>query len=981
MKQAWQTEELNRRITRFCIGVLCFLLLAAAVFFWLWQSGNIPDAFWARAVYVVGSSGLLAGLGVGLYAVWLRPERKPLARWFCPLAAAGLTLAVMLLAYARLEVWPLGGKSVMLVDMHHQYAPLLSELRSRLLQGDFSVYSFHIGLGANYLPAFAYYLASPLNLLLVLFPERLLCEGIWLITLLKFALAAASFAACTQYLYRRRSGTMVALGALYAVSGYMLAYSWNVMWLDGMVLLPAVVLGLEYMLRRGKFLPYTLLLALALYANYYIGYMLCLFLVLYFLVWLLRQPRSSGVAGRACGRFAAASLLAGGLAAFLLVPTALALGRTSAAGGSLPEFDSNFPFFDLIGRLFYGASPTIRSGNLPNVYCGVAAVLLLPVYLTDRRISLRRRLAEGGLLAVLALSCTLNQWDLLWHGLHTPNDLPYRFSFLLCFVLLLMAGRALCRPERVQPKALLWSLAGCAAYLVLWEKLDEDALTPARLYANLLLLALYAAGILFTARGRLPVRVGRLLLVLLVSAELLLGAGDTLRAMDKSEYFTRHDAYVDNGSTAATDAALRRAEELAEAEGQSFCRIEFLPRSTCMDTALHHYAGITTFASSNPYGTTLFMGELGYAVNGVNSYMYNSFAAAPDALMGIRYLVLEMRITGHAQLELVDSVTVEGQTRYIYRNRLALPVGYAASADVLDYAGEPYTPFACQERLYAALLGEEVTLYDPLEIVAEQGNIAGDTLTKYAGEDQGLYTAAVETEGQYFTYVDCSAAQSVQVTTYTADGEVQDTFSVTPYEPYIIDLGTLKPGQRVEASVEGDGSLSGHVYVERLNTDALERCVERLLAGGFHTEEAASTRLSGTLTAAADGAAVFSIPYDSGWQATVDGQRAETACVGSRENGGALLAVRVAAGTHRVELRYRAPGLLPGVLISAASLVLLVLWWLRVRCRAKKQPTPAVSATPPAEKTDTSAGETDAPSAAAAVAEDGLRETPPSAEE
>ncbi len=943
MKQPLQSNETSTRITRFCIGVMSFLLLAAAVFLWLWNSGTAPDAYWARATYLVGAAGLLAGLGTGIYAALLRPETERRSAWFCPLAAAGLTLAVMLLAYARLEVWPLGKESVMLVDMHHQYAPLLSEWRYRLLHGDFSTYSFHIGLGANYLPAFAYYLASPLNLLLVLFPQRLLSEGIWLITLLKFALAAGAFAACAQAAYRRRNGAVIALGMLYAMTGYMLAYSWNIMWLDGVALLPLLVLGLEHMLRTGRFLPYTLLLALALYANYYIGFMLCVFLVLYFLLWLLRKARTGAAALRGFGRFALASLLGGGLAAFLLVPTALALSRTSAAGGSLPRFNANFPLFDLLGRMFYGASPTIRSGNLPNLYCGVVAVLLLPVALGDRRVPLRRRLTEGGLLAVLALSCTINQWDLVWHGLHTPNDLPYRFSFLLCFAVLLVAGRVLAHPRGVSARAVLLSLGGCAAYLVLWEKLDGDTLTAERLYANLLLLALYGAWLLFTARRKLPEHIGQRLAVLLVAAELLISSGDALQAMNRSEFFTDHDDYVDNAATVATDAALRRAEELAADEGQLFTRMEFLPRDTCMDTALYHYTGMTTFASSNPYGITKFMGQLGYAVNGVNSYLYHSFAAAPDALFGIRYVVLEVRLTNHAQLELVDSVTVNGATRYIYRNRLALPVAYAAAAGALEYAGEDYAPFHCQEALYSALLGRQVTLYASASIAAETGNATGNAISKYSDEEQGVFAATVEEPGQYFAYVDCSAADAVQVATYAADGELRDTFSVTPYEPYIIDLGTLAAGQRVEAVIDGEKSLSGHFYVERLLPEELEQCVEAL-DSDTRIQQAQPTRLSGTLTAREDGAVVFAIPYDAGWRLEIDGQPVETVAMGCREDGGALLAAEIAAGAHTFSLRYRAPGLLPGVLISAASLALLMLWVLRVYGRRRLASRPSAPA-------------------------------------
>ena len=477
------SEPKTKRILRFGGLFLLFLALMLAAFFAL-RAGHSPSTSNSSATdlqfgfFTLGSAVLLAGLAVWAVRAALDKDlQRERPVWFCPLLAGGLGLALMILGYAFLGVWPLGEKTIMMVDMHHQYAPLLSELRNMLLNGGDFTYNFNVGMGAAFIPTFAYYLASPLNLLLVFFSEKYLAQAILVITLLKIGGAAASFTAMAQYLYRKRSTGMVAVGILYALSGYVLAYSWNIMWLDVVALMPLVVLAMEHMLRTGKIAPYAALLALALFCNYYIGFMLCVFLVLYMLVWVARERRTGMDLLYGGVRFAAGSLWGAGMAAALLIPTALALGRTSAAGGEMGDFATNFPLFDLLGRLFYGAVPTIRSGNLPNLYCGIPAVLLVPIYFTQKQIPLRRRLCFGGLLAVLLFSCTLTQWDLVWHGLHAPNDLPYRFSFILCFVLLLVAGHVLSQLETVTPRQILGSLLGSAAYLFLWEKLG--ALTTA----------------------------------------------------------------------------------------------------------------------------------------------------------------------------------------------------------------------------------------------------------------------------------------------------------------------------------------------------------------------------------------------------------------------------------------------------------------------------------------------------------------------
>lgn len=225
----------------------------------------------------------------------------------------------------------------------------------------------------------------------------MLTDGILVITLIKVGLAAAFFAACLQYIYHRRDLSVVACSLMYAMMMYTLAYFWNIMWLDVVMILPLVVMCFEKLMREGKYLPYILTLAYALYANYYIGFMLCLFMVLYFLFYLLRRRRTLDRVGKSFLRFAVGSLIGGGLVMFLLLPVAAALGDTSAAGGSMPEMTNNFDMFNLLGRHLYDVTPTIRSGNLPNIYCGILPLFLLPV-LSPRR---AYRFAVGWLYSIV----------------------------------------------------------------------------------------------------------------------------------------------------------------------------------------------------------------------------------------------------------------------------------------------------------------------------------------------------------------------------------------------------------------------------------------------------------------------------------------------------------------------------------------------------------------------------------------------------
>lgn len=979
LKQKVESDRVAVRIVRWGLLAIGFLLMTLVAFYAIdrWHTPQMPAGEDAsdlqKGLYALLGSALLSALAVTVIAAWhpLR-DATPIRRkkWFCPLVAGAIAVGIFCIGYIFLGVYPVGGKSILTVDLHHQYAPLLSELRYMLTEGKLDLsYNFHIGMGSSFIPAFAYYLASPLNILLVFFKESHLTEAILVITLVKFALAATAFTAMAQYLTRRRNVSVVTVGVLYALSGFMLAYSWNIMWLDSIIMLPLVVMAAEHLLKTGKLTPYALLLGLALFVNYYLGFMLCVFLVFYWLVWALRKKRTLKDTLLGGVRFAAGSLWGAGFAACLLIPVALALGRTSAAGGELGDFRTNFQIFDLFGRMFYGVTPTIRSGNLPNLYCGVAAVVLLPIYFGQKQISLRRRICYGGLLAIMLLSCTITRWDLVWHGLHAPNDLPYRFSFLTIFVVLLLAAYTLSQIKHITRRQVGISLAASAAYLVLWEKLaalntdtNANRVSPDNkmLYINLLLLAVYGLVLLVAVAKKAPRRAAARLMLLVVCAELLFGTGRSLKLMNQNEYFTGQAHYIDNTKHLVINDALRRVEYLSRNE-QAFLRMEYLAaeandgRTTCVDTALHHYSGLTTFASSNPYCTTVLMGELGYAINGVNSYLYHQYVAPIDSLLGLRYVVRSDYLPNHPYLKYLESVSATDPDTdklveyHIYRNTAALPIGVVSTDALKKFEGTPYDPFGTQQDLYTSLTGLKDKIYVQMEIADGQGGTLYDGSFRTVGS-YTTYNAAVDTKGQYYAYVDCRAADNITVEVMDAEGNILRNEAVTSYEPYILDLGVLNEGSNVAVSLSTSGSVTGNIYVMRLDEQAFEAHRQVLLKGGMTVTSQTGHSLKGKVTADKAGTMFFSLPYDEGWQVYVDGKKVKTFSVDhgqdkiKKEDGtyeykpnddGAFLAAEIPAGEHDIEIVYVTPGGKEGLLITGVSLLLLLvpLWLWIVRRR------------------------------------------------
>jgi len=133
------------------------------------------------------------------------------------------------------QVHPFGDMSPLTCDSFYQLSPLMAELRNKIVSGESLFYSWNIGGGTNFWATIGYYLGSPLNLLLVILPETLLQDGFTILILLRTGLAGLFFAMFLSGKDGREDAISIALSSAYALSGYMIAYYWSMMWLDAVV--------------------------------------------------------------------------------------------------------------------------------------------------------------------------------------------------------------------------------------------------------------------------------------------------------------------------------------------------------------------------------------------------------------------------------------------------------------------------------------------------------------------------------------------------------------------------------------------------------------------------------------------------------------------------------------------------------------------------------------------------------------------------
>mgnify|MGYP000290800939 FL=1 len=148
-------------------------------------------------------------------------------------------------------------------------------------------------MGVNFSALYAYYLASPVNWLIILCPKKFIIEFMTILIMVKTGLCGVTFTWYLDHHFEKKHFVAGVFGIFYALSGYMAAYSWNIMWLDCIFLLPLILYGLEQLVQEKKGLFYCVTLGLSILSNYYISIMICIFMVMYVIVQVIlyRQRR------------------------------------------------------------------------------------------------------------------------------------------------------------------------------------------------------------------------------------------------------------------------------------------------------------------------------------------------------------------------------------------------------------------------------------------------------------------------------------------------------------------------------------------------------------------------------------------------------------------------------------------------------------------------------------------------------------------
>ncbi len=903
---------------------------------------------------------------------------------------------ILAVVFAIRAYFPFGNRMIMVSDGWHQYYPFLSEYQQMLKEGRSPMYSWNIGGGVNFSGVTANYIASPWYLLTAIIPSGTPWLPLFLAVtvIIRIGLAGMFFGIFLRKVFGKNDISLTAFGTMYALCAFALGYYWNTMWLDTFALMPLVIAGVVGVLRDGKGILYVVSLCLAVLFSFYIGYMVCLFVLLFSICYTVVSFVSIKKSLKNAGCMVLYTLIAVMMTAIVTVPVFMALSGSDSAGsvGGFPsEYTVNYAydikdngvkgtllaFARTVTNMVSADTPIKMDQGDPNIACGMLAIALLPFYFVTKKIKLKEKITSISLLVFLLAGFVVNQLNYIWHAFATPAMVYYRWSFIFSFAVLVIAYRAFTLLDSISKKTMIASCVLLVVYFAgaffLQKKMSVIA-TAVGVLLIMILIVLYK-------KNKLKFRTLSLLLTLIVVCDMSVNCFLGTRFVGS----TKMDNYPMNGKS--VEALIDTA--YTESEGEMF-RTEFLAPQTLNDGALNSVWGITTFNSmvDSSYANTL--KDMGLAASMPNNrYAYFETSPVTNIFLNIKYLIgREHEVTdenGDKVLKVQKALDTEylkeikkDTNATLYENTAYVPMGFMAQKELLTYKTSEDWRFSAEvlNEMFSKATGIAPDVFIEVEPVEEASVEFADKFVKrgqdphsysykltdvkpHNDEKSALITVEYEIEKEG-TYYGTFRSTSDKKTKIIINDDEENAFEMDQQYTSMASVGTLKAGDKVRVEMEAEyGKNSTVVYrMARINDYVLRKGVEKLSQSTMELSQWNDTSVKGKINVNESGLFYTSVLYCDGWKAYVDGKEVEIKPIGDT-----FIAFELVEGEHEIFLEYKTPGIKAGVIISVIGLAAFVMLCAgAVFCAKKKKNTPCCSGVSETELSEGEFVEDSAPS-------------------
>ena len=881
-----------------------------------------------------------------------------------------LPLVIMWTVFLIKGAYPVTQKSILVLDLNGQYMYFFEAMRD-IFQGNGSpFYTWFRQLGGEFSGIYAYYVASPFALLSVFFPENGITEFILWMTLLKVGSCGLTFALYLHHSRPSKPLSIVIFSTCYALTSYAVIYASNTMWIDSLIYLPIICLGVERIVKYGRTHLYCIMLALCFISNFYIGWMTAIFVTLYFFYAYLSKFPAKNFSRffTAFYKWLVYTLIAAMIASVIIIPTyfSLQMGKSTFTNPSY-AFESKFDYFLLLAKMLPNTYDTVRPSGLPNVYCGLICFVLLPVYFVSKNIREREKVMSGVILALMIFSFTATTVDMFWHGLQKPQWLNYRYSYMFCFLVIVFAYEAF----RALDAKLYRAVLGCGGVIglliVIMQAMPDSYFSVKHsndkefifldnlmtIWFSMAMLGIVIAVLWLAAHKK---KGGTAIILGVVCFELMINSiYCVFRQHEDVTYSTRESYLTFMYRWSGITRSVQESDD-------SLYRMEKLLQRKVNDNMALRIRGLSNSTSTLNAAVIKLLGKMGYASRSHYS-RYSEGNIVNDSLLGVKYVLNNKKGTmasGYTEyLSEIDPTTLHKDVTaddydesknmlYAFKNEYALPVMFGVSSDIQKYDIETeYSAPDVLNSMISAMVGHEVKVYEPL--VTGENNIKSPDGVAIASSGQHRkwtkgdekeptltmdFTTKKTGEVYIFLPTDYPREVTIRVKKHKDDGSMTTVKSFSylgTYTQEMCYLGNFKKDTDITIEIVMKDS-KGNFYVRKncsyvyyFNKEVFEEAHKELSESLPEITYFSDTKIKATVNMAKGDTVMYtSIPFDKGWTVKVDGKKIElnedtgtdSKYKANNKVFGALLAFEVPEGEHTIELSFVPRGFTVGGILA-----------------------------------------------------------------
>lgn len=796
-----------------------------------------------------------------------------------------ITAITAALIFAGMNIYPGGRFTVLTSDLSTQYMPYIYSIRY-LGNGDSSLFfSLLGGLGINYLANFAYYASSPLNFLTLAVSVEHMPEAMYFLTLLKLGLCSVSF--CIYILYGLKHNThrslIILLSVAYGLSAYNMTYSMCLMWLDGVILLPLILLGIERLLSGKSGSVYVLALTLSLYCNYYITYMSGLFICMYIVYRIVALDIKRKKVLHTFFSFSFLSAISLGLSMPMILPTLkyTSLGKLNEPSGITDHLIRVGPW-RILRNLFPFGEYYLKSEGAPQLYCGTITVVLIVIFFISKTFHRREKATAAAIFLVYFISIMYVPLDRIWHGFRDPVCLPVRYSFTAVCFMLVIACRAL-DSEFV---------SNICNYNKISKKMP----------------AVYT------------------ILLAIVLCELGFNGTTALMGVNNNSHFIPCQKYDNDISH------IKKA--LGSINDNGLFRTISSDPYTLANGFLFNYNDVGYYSSVYNANLHNYLKQMG-GFN-VNHILYDPGITPVLAnLLGVKYYL--GKDTDYYKPEYIAG----NKPFATYKSMYALPIGYMVDS------GEKTTdlsdnPFINQEKLVEMMVGHDVDLYQDCnyEITDIRNNeYARSSNIKVNIEKDGpiwvyfpLGTANDRKEHDIYTNVNYKNFLTVRTKEFKIIVNDKHSYDfMIENSPFCVYIGDYRKGDSLDI-YSYSTAYYNNPFVVTMDEAIYSHVMAELSENTLDVTSHGNGIIEGTVNGVPGRSLILSLPYMNGYSIYLDGQ-----ITSYSQYTPAMVSVDIPEGIHKIRISYLPPGLNAGIIIGILSLILFLSYMVYMRKQTRQQ--------------------------------------------